>query len=148
MLGRFFWASVSDYLGRKRTYAIFFGAGFVLYLAIPAIAYRTSVTPGVSWLALFYVVTMLIFTMYGGGLPRFLPIWPIYSGRYVGAIHGRLLTAWSTAGVLGPWAITTLREHAVRGAIEKLAGLVSPTEFAAKFGSPLADLPLLLSARR
>ena len=67
--------------------------------------------------SLSYAATMIIFTMYGGGfatIPAYLA--DIFGTRYVGGIHGRLLTAWSTAGVLGPLAITTLRENAVAGA--------------------------------
>jgi MFS family permease len=148
LLGRFIWASASDYLGRQRTYAVFFGAGLVLYLAIPWIAQRASTSQALVWLVLFYAVTMLIFTMYGGGfatIPAYLA--DLFGTRYVGAIHGRLLTAWSTAGVLGPLAITALREAAQRRAISQLAALVSPGEFAARFGAPLEQLPVLAKAK-
>ncbi len=122
MAGRFFWASASDYLGRQRTYAIFFGVGAVLYLSIPWTAQRMSVAPSIVWLVEFYAVTMLIFTMYGGGfatIPAYLA--DLFGTRYVGGIHGRLLTAWSTAGVLGPLAITSLRQHAVGEAVRQLS---------------------------
>jgi len=148
MAGRFFWASASDYLGRQRTYAIFFGVGAVLYLSIPWTAVRMSVAPSVAWLVEFYAVTMLIFTMYGGGfatIPAYLA--DLFGTRYVGGIHGRLLTAWSTAGLLGPLAITSLREHAVGRAIRQLSQQISPTEFAAEFGAPLAELPQLLEQK-
>jgi MFS family permease len=148
MLGRFGWASASDYLGRKLTYAIFFGAGVVLYLAIPWIAVQSTVAPGVTWLVLFYAVTMLIFTMYGGGfatIPAYLA--DLFGTRNVGAIHGRLLTAWSTAGVLGPWAITALREHSLRQAMEGLAKSVSPERFAERFGAGIDQLPKLIEAK-
>jgi MFS family permease len=148
MLGRFFWASASDYLGRKLTYAIFFGAGVALYLSIPWIAIQTSVSPGVTWLVLFYAVTMLIFTMYGGGfatIPAYLA--DLFGTRNVGAIHGRLLTAWSTAGVLGPLAITELRERSLLAAIENLARTVSPARFAERFGAGLDQLPNLVEKK-
>jgi len=148
MAGRLFWASASDYLGRQRTYAIFFGAGLGLYLSIPWIAYRVSESGAARYLVLFYAVTMLIFTMYGGGfasIPAYLA--DLFGARYVGAIHGRLLTAWSTAGVLGPWAITTLREHAEQQAVHRLAQSVSPSEFVARFGAPLDQLPLLVERK-
>jgi MFS family permease len=148
MLGRFFWASASDYLGRKRTYAIFFSLGTALYLLIPWTAYQVSVSPAVVWLAIFYGVTMLIFTMYGGGfstIPAYLA--DLFGARYVGAIHGRLLTAWSVAGVLGPLAITSLREHAVIGAIQQLAASVSPAAFEARFGAPPSELALLVEQK-
>jgi MFS family permease len=148
MVGRFGWASASDWMGRKLTYAIFFGAGVALYLAIPWIAVQTGVSPGVTWLVLFYAVTMLIFTMYGGGfatIPAYLA--DLFGTRNVGAIHGRLLTAWSTAGVLGNWAITALREHALRRAIEELAQSVSPERFAQRFGAGIDQLSQLTQAK-
>ncbi|HEX4131909.1 MAG TPA: OFA family MFS transporter [Pirellulales bacterium] len=148
MIGRFFWASASDYLGRKQTYAIFFGAGALLYLAIPWIAQRMSVSPSVAWLAAFYAVTMTIFTMYGGGfatIPAYLA--DLFGTRYVGAIHGRLLTAWSTAGVLGPLAITSLRDHAVGRAIHGLSATIPPDKFTAEFGASPSQLPQLIAAK-
>jgi hypothetical protein len=91
---------------------------------------------------------MLIFTMYGGGfatIPAYLA--DLFGTRVVGAIHGRLLTAWSTAGVLGPWAITALRESAERQAIGRLSQAISPSEFALRFGAPLDQLPLLVERK-
>jgi MFS family permease len=148
MIGRFAWASASDWMGRKLTYAIFFGAGVALYLAIPWIAFQAGVSPGMIWLVLFYAVTMLIFTMYGGGfatIPAYLA--DLFGTRNVGAIHGRLLTAWSTAGVLGNWAITALREQALRQAIEDLAHSVSPERFAQRFGAGMDQLSQLIEAK-
>lgn len=148
MAGRFFWASVSDYLGRQTTYTIFFAAGGLLYLSIPLIAGQASVAPALTWLVCFYIVTMLIFTMYGGGfatIPAYLA--DLFGARYVGAIHGRLLTAWSTAGVLGPLAITSLRQHALDDAVTKLAGDVDPQAFAAQFGAPVEQLPELVARK-
>ena len=121
MIGRFIWASTSDYLGRRNTYWIFFALGILLYCSIPYTAQQVSVTPAVVWLVYFYAATMIIFTMYGGGfatIPAYLA--DIFGTKYVGGIHGRLLTAWSTAGVLGPLAITSLRESAVTRAINDL----------------------------
>src|SRR5690606_12333690 len=109
MLGRFFWASSSDYIGRKNTYWIFFALGIVLYCSVPYAATQVGANPNVIWLLLFYGATMLIFTMYGGGfatIPAYLA--DVFGTRFVGGIHGRLLTAWSTAGVVGPLAITSL----------------------------------------
>ena len=110
---------------------------------------RRASRRGVTWLVLFYAVTMLIFTMYGGGfatIPAYLA--DLFGTRYVGAIHGRLLTAWSTAGVLGPWAITALREH-VRAAGDRPTWpqVVSPSDFAARFGAPLDQLPQLIEQK-
>ncbi len=148
MAGRFAWATASDYLGRKRTYTIFFVLGIALYLSIPWAAGRVSASPGVMWLVLFYASTMIIFTMYGGGfatIPAYLA--DIFGTKFVGAIHGRLLTAWSTAGVLGPLAITSLRERAVGSAITDLSQRVDPARFAAEFGAPLASLDELVAAK-
>src|SRR4029079_1179300 len=90
MLGRFFWSSLSDYLGRQRTYAIYFLLGIPLYLSIPFFAYRESISPAVFWLVSFYAVSMLIFSMYGGGfatIPAYLA--DLFGTKYVGGIHGR-----------------------------------------------------------
>jgi MFS family permease len=148
MLGRFFWASTSDYIGRKNTYYIFFVLGILLYCSIPFFAQRVSADPAVVWLVGFYAATMLIFTMYGGGfatIPAYLA--DIFGTRYVGGIHGRLLTAWSTAGVLGPLAITTLRENAVTGAIADLVGKTDPARFTEAFGAGAEQLNSLVAAK-
>jgi MFS family permease len=148
MIGRFAWASASDWLGRRLTYTVFFGAGIVLYCSIPWFAQQVSVTPATAWLVGFYVTTMLIFTMYGGGfatIPAYLA--DLFGTRFVGGIHGRLLTAWSTAGVLGPLAITSLREHATTRAIEDLVAKIEPTRFEAAFGAGVAELGHLVEAK-
>ena len=148
MLGRFGWASASDYLGRKLTYFMFFTAGIVLYCSIPYFAIQMSQHPDILWLVLFYAATLIIFTMYGGGfatIPAYLA--DMFGTRFVGGIHGRLLTAWSTAGLLGPLAITSLREHAVLDAIDMLAGKVDPLRFELAFGAGLKDLDALVQAQ-
>ena len=102
-------------------------------------------SPAVLWLIYFYAVTMIIFTMYGGGfatIPAYLA--DIFGTRYVGGIHGRLLTAWSTAGVLGPLAITSLRDSASATAINDLATTVDPAAFQATFGAGLDQLQTLV----
>lgn len=148
MIGRFFWASSSDYIGRRNTYWIFFVLGIVLYLSVPYTAQQVSASPSVIWLVWFYAATMIIFTMYGGGfatIPAYLA--DIFGTRYVGGIHGRLLTAWSTAGVLGPLAITSLRQHSFNQAIADLMTTIDPAAFAAKFGAPVSQLELLVEQR-
>ena len=145
MLGRFFWASASDYLGRRNTYWIFFALGILLYLSIPWSAHQASISPSVVWLVYFYAATMIIFTMYGGGfatIPAYLA--DVFGTRYVGGIHGRLLTAWSTAGVLGPWAITSLREHSIRQSVGELVSKIDPSVFERTFGAGVDQLDLLL----
>jgi MFS family permease len=148
MLGRFFWASSSDYIGRKNTYWIFFALGIVLYCSVPFAATQVSAQPSVVWLVLFYAATMLIFTMYGGGfstIPAYLA--DVFGTRFVGGIHGRLLTAWSTAGVVGPLAITSLRQYASESAIAKLAAKIDPAAFQQRFGAPLEQLDQLVAAQ-
>jgi len=148
MVGRFFWASSSDYIGRKNTYWIFFALGIVLYCSVPFAALQVSASPAVVWLVLFYAATMIIFTMYGGGfatIPAYLA--DIFGTRYVGGIHGRLLTAWSTAGVVGPLAITSLRESAVARAIQNLVSIIDPADFQARFGADVEQLDQLVAAQ-
>ena len=148
MAGRLAWASASDYLGRRNTYWIFFALGIVLYCSIPLVAHQVSIDPRIGWLVLFYGVTLVIFTMYGGGfatIPAYLA--DVFGTKYVGGIHGRLLTAWSVAGVLGPFALTSLRENAVRQAIEDLAGRVDPMAFREAFGAGREQLANLVEAK-
>ena len=105
--GRIFWASLSDYLGRKRIYFIFFALGFVLYCCAPS-AGRAGVVP------LFVAIFCVILTMYGGGfatIPAYLA--DMFGTVHVGAIHGRLLTAWSAAGILGPILVNYIREFQI-----------------------------------
>jgi MFS family permease len=108
LLGRFLWSSVSDFIGRKTTYAIYFALGAVLYCAVPTLGRLGSVT-------LFVSAFCVIFTMYGGGfatIPAYLR--DLFGVGQVGAIHGRLLTAWSAAAVAGPSIVTYMREYQVR----------------------------------
>lgn len=120
----------------------------MLYLVIPYAAYQGSVQPSVIWLALFYAVTMLIFTLYGGGfatIPAYIA--DLFGARFVGGIHGRLLTAWSTAGMLGPVAISMLRDHELRRSLADLATRVDPARFSEKFGAPVSQLDQLIAAK-
>ncbi|MGG4604773.1 OFA family MFS transporter [Paenalcaligenes sp. Me131] len=107
MLGRFFWSSVSDYIGRKTTYMIFFILGSVLYFTVPGFGSAGNV-------ALFVIAYFVIMSMYGGGfatIPAYLA--DLFGTRFVGGIHGRLLTAWSVAGVLGPVLVNYIRQYQV-----------------------------------
>jgi len=113
MVGRFLWASASDRLGRKATYAIFFSLGFVLYALVPSIGRSGNI-------ALFVLCYGVILSMYGGGfatVPAYLR--DIFGLQYVGAIHGRLLTAWSVAGVLGPVLVNYLRAWQIDSGVPK-----------------------------
>ena len=104
--GRLFWASCSDFIGRRNTYLVFFTVQFVLFLFIPGLAARGN------W-GLFEASLFVVFTMYGGGfatIPAFLA--DLFGPDNVGAIHGALLTAWSAAAVVGPVIITELSNRA------------------------------------
>lgn len=104
--GRFFWASCSDYIGRRSTYTLFFVVQFALFLLIPGFAASGS------WL-IFLACLFTVFTMYGGGfatIPAFLA--DIFGADNVGAIHGAVLTAWSAAAITGPLIITQLSNRA------------------------------------
>ena len=103
--GRFFWASLSDKLGRKTTYVVFFVLGGLLYASIPGSAAAGSKL-------LFVAAFCIILSMYGGGfatVPAYLA--DLFGTQMVGAIHGRLLTAWATAGILGPVVVNYMREY-------------------------------------
>ena len=148
MIGRIVWASASDYLGRRTTYWIFFSLGIILYCSIPYTAQQVSINPSVVWLVYFYAATMLIFTMYGGGfatIPAYLA--DIFGTEFVGGIHGRLLTAWASAGVFGPLAITSLREISVKNAINDLIEKIDPVAFQTKFGAGIDQLEELITAK-
>jgi MFS family permease len=104
IVGRIFWASFSDWVGRKFTYAIFFLAGGVLYALTPWAGQAQN-------LALFVAAWCVIFSMYGGGfaaIPAYLS--DLFGSAQISAIHGRLLTAWSVAGILGPVVVNYLRD--------------------------------------
>ncbi len=103
--GRFFWASLSDKLGRKMTYVVFFVLGALMYASIPS-----SASAGHK--LLFVGAFCVILSMYGGGfatVPAYLA--DLFGTQFVGAIHGRLLTAWATAGILGPVVVNYMREY-------------------------------------
>ena len=103
--GRFFWASLSDKLGRKLTYVVFFVLGAAMYFSVPGSAAAGSIM-------LFVAAFCVILSMYGGGfatVPAYLA--DLFGTQMVGAIHGRLLTAWATAGVLGPVVVNYMREY-------------------------------------
>lgn len=103
--GRFFWASLSDFLGRKATFLVFFVVGGLLYLSIPGLALAGNK-------GLFVAAFCVILSMYGGGfatVPAYLA--DLFGTQMVGAIHGRLLTAWATAGILGPVIVNYMRDY-------------------------------------
>jgi MFS family permease len=113
MSGRFFWSSLSDVIGRRRTYMIYFALGAALYASVPTTGRLGRVT-------LFVAFYVLIMTMYGGGfatIPAYLR--DMFGVMHVGAIHGRLLTAWSVAGVAGPSLVNYIREYQIAHGVAK-----------------------------
>src|SRR6202161_1017232 len=115
MAGRFFWASISDYIGRKPTYFVFFALGASLYFLLP----KTG-ADHLNSIALFVGIAVVLISMYGGGfatIPAYLR--DMFGTHHVSAIHGRLLTAWSTAGVLGPVLVNYLREYELAHGADK-----------------------------
>ena len=104
IVGRIIWASASDVIGRKATYFTFFVLGFALYVLAPTAAAWGSI-------ALFVLCFCIILSMYGGGfatVPAYLA--DVFGTQFVGAIHGRLLTAWAAAGIIGPVVVNYIRE--------------------------------------
>jgi MFS family permease len=142
--GRFFWASMSDKIGRKNTYFCFFILGIILYAAAPTLA-------GLGSKAMFVLAFGIILSMYGGGfatIPAYLA--DIFGTQFVGAIHGRLLTAWATAGIVGPVVVNYIREAQISagvapgpelytGTMYILAGMLAIGLVANAFVKPLAD---------
>ncbi len=113
MVGRFFWASTSDLIGRRSTYFCFFLLGILLYALVPH-------TGAIGSVPLFVACFAIILSMYGGGfatIPAYLR--DMFGTRYVGAIHGMLITAWSVAGVLGPNLVSQLRQYQIDHGIAK-----------------------------
>jgi MFS family permease len=111
--GRVFWASLSDYIGRKNTYYTFFILGIILYASAPTFALMGSK-------ALFVAAFCIILSMYGGGfatVPAYLA--DMFGTLFVGAIHGRLLTAWSTAGIVGPVVVNYIREFQLAAGVPR-----------------------------
>ncbi len=113
MGGRFGWASISDYIGRRNTYFVFFVLGFILYCTVPHAGAAGSIGG-------FVVCFLIIISMYGGGfstVPAYLK--DIFGVRYVGAIHGMLLTAWSAAGIFGPVIVNYMRQYEINNHVPK-----------------------------
>src|SRR4029078_2787956 len=111
--GRFFWASLSDYIGRKNTYYTFFILGIVLSARAPSFAQM-----GVK--LLFVLSFGIILSMYGGGfatVPAYLA--DMFGTQVVGGIHGRLLTAWATGGIIGPVVVNYIREFQLAAGVPR-----------------------------
>jgi MFS family permease len=114
MLGRFFWSSTSDYIGRKPTYMIFFLLGITLYAFLPHTGHDQ-----LNSVSLFVILCVVILSMYGGGfatIPAYLR--DLFGTMHVSAIHGRLLTAWSVAGVAGPLLVNYIRKYRLESGVD------------------------------
>ncbi len=113
MGGRIFWASMSDFMGRKTTYVIFFVLGIILYVLVPTFGHIHNT-------ALFVIAFLIIISMYGGGfstIPAYLR--DLYGTVNVGAIHGAILTAWSAAGIAGPVLLNYIRQYEIEHGVAK-----------------------------
>src|SRR5215469_10847089 len=143
MGGRFFWASTSDLIGRKNTYFCFFVLGAILYSIVPTAGDMGSI-------GLFVLCFLIILSMYGGGfatIPAYLR--DMFGTRYVGAIHGLLITSWSVAGILGPVLVNYIREYNISHGVPKadayditmylMAGLLVIGFFCNLFVRPVHD---------
>jgi MFS family permease len=143
MGGRFFWASTSDLIGRKNTYFCFFALGTLLYAIVPTAGDMGSIP-------LFVLCLVIILSMYGGGfatIPAYLR--DMFGTRYVGAIHGLLITSWSVAGILGPVLVNYIREYNLSHGVPKadaynitmylMAGLLVVGFFCNLFIRPVDD---------
>ena len=115
MAGRFFWASTSDFIGRKATYFCFFTLGAILYFVLPL-----TRQDKLNSVPLFVGIAVVLLSMYGGGfatIPAYLK--DLFGGFNVSAIHGRLLTAWSAAGIIGPLIVNGILDHYVANKLPK-----------------------------
>jgi MFS family permease len=113
MGGRFCWATASDYIGRKMTYYVFFVLGIFLYSVVPGTGHVGSVT-------LFVLCYLIIISMYGGGfstIPAYIA--DVFGTKFVGGIHGRILTAWSAAGIFGPVLVNYIRQYQIDHGVAK-----------------------------
>ena len=150
LLGRFFWASSSDFVGRKNTVAIFLGLNAIMFYLIPMVGAQGSVV-------FFVLVCAVILSIYGGGFstaPAYLK--DLFGTRNFGPIYGRLLTAWSTAGVVGPLLVNHIRlgkvAQGVKGVgvyadtMHLMAGLLVVAFIGNLFVRPVAVTPAMVAA--
>ncbi|WP_233214604.1 OFA family MFS transporter [Mycobacterium sp. 4858] len=129
MLGRIGWSSLSDLVGRKAIYRLYLGGGALLYLTLLLTTNSNKIV--------FLLCTLLILSFYGAGfstVPAYLR--DLFGVFEVGAIHGRLLTAWSVAGVLGPLTVNAIADS------QKAAGKHGPELYVVSFAVMIALLVL------
>ncbi len=163
--GRLGWGSIADAVGTKKTFMWLWGLGVPLYLAMPFSAHLVQdMLPAVAALTdassladkatayaplgLFYASVMVAISTFGGSAavsPAYMA--DLFGSKYVGAIHGQLLSFLVVSGYLGPVTCTTLREMSFKKAVEKLTALVDPAAFEAAFGAPPTQLQQLIDAK-
>lgn len=145
--GRLGWAAASDKLGRKNTYMLF-GLGIPTAAMVPYLTQSFMGEPNTAALYLFCFGTMGMISVYGGlfsVLPAYID--NVFGSKHVGAIHGRMLTAWSAAAVLGPNMLGYMRSHSETSAVQDLASKIDPAKFQETFNAPVSDLSQLLQAK-
>lgn len=144
-LGRVAWGTISDRIGTTRAFSILWGLGVPLYLAMPFAAHlipSLAALPGPAALlplGLFYASVMLAITTFGGSaavIPAYIS--DLFGPKYVGAIHGQILSFLVVAGYLGPVLSSYLRGLASRDAMHQLAALIDPAVFAKVFPALLS----------
>ncbi|ETO31524.1 hypothetical protein RFI_05595 [Reticulomyxa filosa] len=143
--GRFIWASGSEYIGRKNTFLLFCCVGGPLYATLPWIVTSAFEMESYAPLALFYGSTMLIISFFGGGYST-VPAYEsdLFGTKYIGAIHGRMMTASALSGIVGPMVFAKLRHREEIKAIHDLASKCDKTIFENKFGVPTDKLQTLI----
>jgi len=146
--GRLFWASASDYLGRKTVFTLFSLGSIPLFFLIPYLVTQVSTNPSVTLLVIFYSSTLIIFSFFGGCYAT-VPAYEadLFGSKYVGAIHGRMLTASSAAALIGPLAITKLRQISEYNAVKDLISKIDPNLFSEKFGANISNWEALHSVK-
>jgi len=146
--GRIFWASASDKLGRQNTFTIFTCLGIPCFLLVPFTVASVTETASMAPLVTFYASTMMIFSFFGGTYST-LPAYEadIFGAKYVGSIHGRMLTASSVAALAGPVVLSQLRSNSERDAIFKLSDQIPANSFESTFGAPKTELDSLVESK-
>lgn len=146
--GRLGWASLSDVIGRKNMFYVFTCASIPMFLSIPMCTNALTTGSAMVPLVVFYGTSMLIISMFGGTYST-IPAYEsdLFGSKYIGAIHGRMLTASSFAGVVGPMAVSTLRKTSETNAITDLVQKCNPQVFADTFGASVDQLQSLAKAK-
>lgn len=163
--GRLGWSFSSDYIGRKNTYAIFALTGVPLVASLPHLGQLAASggaggmadaggllaslgSPELAALYIFYGGTCLVVSNYGGQfavLPGYLA--DLFGERHVGAIHGKVLTAWAGASIVGPSLLSTLRQRSYEASCHDLVGLIDGKNFERVFGAGVSELDQLITQK-